>query len=98
MRRCVAIPGMLTLSHLVLTTVEETGAAGWWNPIGLDYLCRGLSLHGPRGQGYLRFLGKWQSGQITLKVNKPWGINDESGTGLDVFAFPMLIGRGRQMS
>ncbi len=41
----------------------------------MDSNCIGLFKQRPnkgqRGQGHLRVLGKWQSGQITLKTNKP---------------------------
>ena len=53
-----------------------------------EYLCRRAVPVPARGaQRYLRFLGKRQSGQISLKTNKAGDINDESGMGLDVFAF-----------
>lgn len=38
-----------------------------------------------RSEGYLRFLGKWQSGWITTKTNKPWCINDRIDSGLGGF-------------
>lgn len=40
------------------------------------------------GQGYLRFLGKRQSGQTTPKTNKSRALMMGLVTGLDGFAFP----------
>lgn len=50
----------------------------------------------PRGQGYLRFLWKWRSGQITLKTNKPRVLMMSLSLNWMFFLFPLHTEEGGQ--
>lgn len=79
--------------------LQQWGGQGFRNRgIPLSWTIYAGIQWGPEVQGHLRFLGKWQSGQITFKTNKPRVLMMSLSLDWMFSLFPLYMAKGGQMA